>query len=180
MTTIQCSKSILDSITMARGIALVIFTVALSAIAFVFAAEHFWAVKPCVLCIYQRYVMLGLVGTAVIGFFVRLRVFSLLYVLIILAGLSISGYHIGVEQHWWKGPDACSAGAPAVDVKASQADQIKAFRAKMKQQSTTIVRCDEVNWRILGVSATIWTFGLYIGLLGFLSMGCVFRNRCSA
>ncbi|MES2253227.1 MAG: disulfide bond formation protein B [Pseudomonadota bacterium] len=178
MTTTHYSKKIFDGLTTPRGIALVLFVVAFAALLFALAAEHFWRVKPCVLCMYQRYIMLALIGAAVVGFFAQARVFSWVYALIVVAGLSISGYHIGVEQHWWKGPDACSASAPVVDAKASQADQIKAFRAKMNQQPTTITRCDEVNWRILGVSATIWTFVLYLGLLGFLGMGCVCRKRC--
>jgi len=176
MKTTYCSKKIFDCITTPRGIALVSFTIALAALAFALAAEHFWGVKPCVLCTYQRYVMLALVGAAAIGFFAQARAFSWLYALIILTGLSIAGYHVGVEQHWWKGPDACSTTTPAVDTKASKADQIKAFREKMKQQPTTIVRCDEVNWRILSVSATIWTFALYLGMLGFLGMSCVCRK----
>ena len=178
MTTRHCFKNSFNCITTPRGISFVLFSIALAALAFALAAEHFWGVKPCVLCTYQRYIMLSLVGAAVVGFFAQIRAFSWVYVLVVLAGLSIAGYHIGVEQHWWKGPDACSATAPAVDAKASQADQIKAFRAKMKQQSTTITRCDEVNWRILSVSATIWTFALYLGLLGFLGVGCVCRKSC--
>lgn len=177
MTTTHCLKNIFNCLTTPRGIALVSFIVALASLAFALAAEHFWSVKPCVLCTYQRYVMLALISTSAVGFFVQKHVFNWFYALIVVVGLSIAGYHVGVEQHWWKGPDACSTIAPAVDAKASQADQIKAFRAKMKQQSTTIVRCDEINWRILGVSATIWTFVLYLGMLGFLIMGSVCRKR---
>ncbi|MDP4725439.1 MAG: disulfide bond formation protein B [Pseudomonadota bacterium] len=178
MTTTHCFSKIFNCLTTPRGIAFVSFSVALVSLIFALAAEHFWGVKPCVLCTYQRYIMLGLIGASVIGFFAQARAFSWVYALILLAGFSIAGYHIGVEQHWWKGPDACSATAPVVDAKASQADQIKAFREKMKNQSTTIVRCDEVNWRIFGVSATIWTFVLYLGMLGFLSVGCVCRKYC--
>lgn len=180
MTTIQCTNKIFNFFSTTRGTAVTVFLVSLSSLIFALAAEHFWGVKPCVLCTYQRYVMIALLGVTVVGFFAQLRVFRWIYALIILSGISIAGYHIGVEQHWWKGPDACSTTAPVVDTKASQADQIKAFRAKMKQQSTTIVRCDEVNWRILGVSATIWTFVLYLGMLGFLGVGCVCRKYCDS
>ncbi len=160
-----------------RGILFIAFAVPLTALSFALAAEHFWSVKPCVLCTYQRYVMMALLLVSALGTFIKKDFFSWIYALIVMAGLSIAGYHIGVEQHWWKGPDACSTTAPVVDAKVSQADQIKAFRAKMKQQPTTIVRCDEVNWRILGMSATIWTFVLYLGLLGFLGLSCIFQKR---
>ena len=176
MTTTHCFKKTFNCITTPRGIAVALFATAFFSLVFALAAEHFWSIKPCVLCTYQRYLMMALMSASVVGFFVQVRVFSWIYALIVLTCFSIGGYHVGVEQHWWKGPDACSTTAPAVDAKASQADQIKAFRAKMKQQPTTIVRCDEVNWRILGVSATIWTFVLYLGMLGFLGMNCACRK----
>jgi disulfide bond formation protein DsbB len=178
MTTTYCFKKTFDCMTTPRGIAVALFAAAFFSLVFALAAEHFWGVKPCVLCTYQRYVMMGLIGATAIGFVAKARAFTWIYALIVLTGFLIGGYHVGVEQHWWKGPDACSTAAPALDAKASQADQIKAFRAKMKQQSTTIVRCDEVNWRILGVSATIWTFALYLGMFGFLRVAHFCRKRC--
>ena len=176
MTTIYHFKKVVNFLLTMRGIASVLLAIAFAALAFALTAEHLWSVKPCVLCTYQRYVFLVLMGATLLGFFSKAPLFSFVYTLIVLMGLSLSGYHVGVEQHWWKGPNACSTTAPMVDAKASQADQIKAFRAKMKQQSTTITRCDEVNWRILGVSATMWTFALYIGLIGFLSMSYACRK----
>ncbi|MDP3371910.1 MAG: disulfide bond formation protein B [Candidatus Paracaedibacteraceae bacterium] len=178
MTMPTCSKKILNClITEPRGIAFFILNIALSALLFVLVAEYFWQIKPCILCMYQRYVMFSLVGVAFFGFLVNSRLFSWMYVLIISIGLSIAGYHVGVEQHWWKGPDACSAEAPKVDVKASQADQIKTFREKLKQKSVAVVRCDEVNWRIFGISATFLTFVLYAGMLGFLSIGLLRKKK---
>jgi disulfide bond formation protein DsbB len=178
MTIAHYFKKIFNCITTQQGILFIAFAIPLTALSFALGAEYFWNVKPCVLCTYQRYVMMALLLVSVLGTFIKKDFFSWLYALIVLTGISIAGYHVGVEQHWWKGPDACSTTAPVVDAKASQADQIKAFRAKMKQQSTAIVRCDEVNWRILGVSATIWTFVLHLGMLAFLGMSSICRKRC--
>ncbi len=106
------------------------------------------------------------------GFTTQKKIFMGIYALIIAIGIGIAGYHVGVEQHWWKGLDACGV-TVSIDKNASQADQIAAFKTKMMhlEKAKTLVRCDEVNWRILGVSATIWTFALYIGMIGFIGMG---------
>jgi disulfide bond formation protein DsbB len=164
-------------LTAPRGIAFVLLNVALLSLLFALVAEFFWQVKPCVLCLYQRYVYWALAGSALLGMLINLRRFSIVYVVIALAGLAISGYHIGVEEHWWNGPDACSAEAPKIDKALTQAEQIKAFRDKLKKKPTTVVRCDDVNWRIIGVSATIWTFLLYLGVLVFLVCGFFARKK---
>ncbi len=157
-------------LTSSRNIAALVFFISLASLSYALIAEHFWDVKPCILCIYQRYVMSGLIGSSLIGWLIKKKFFIGIYILVSLAGLSISGYHVGVEQHWWKGPMACSSNSLKIDTKASKADQIRAFRAKIKQQTTTVVRCDDINWRIVGVSATIWSFILYLGLVSFLSI----------
>jgi disulfide bond formation protein DsbB len=169
MTTRTTSKQIICTLLKSpQGLSFTLLNVSLFALLFAFLAEYLWYVKPCVLCIYQRYVFLGLGIFSFIGLLVKVKRFFLLYIGITLIGLFISGYHIGVEEHWWKGPDACSADAPKTNQNLSQADQIKAFREKLKKKSSQVVRCDEVNWRILGVSATIWTFLLHLGILGYI------------
>lgn len=161
-----------------RGMAFALGILAAGALAFAYMAQHLWDVQPCVLCTYQRYVMVALIIAAFTGFITQKKFFMGLYALIIAAGLGIAGYHVGVEQHWWKGPDACSVSVE-VNKSGSQADLIAAFKAKMLrlEKKKTLVRCDEVNWRILGVSATIWTFLLYVGMLGFVGAGYVCRKR---
>jgi disulfide bond formation protein DsbB len=171
MITKQCFKKTINYFfTMQVGIATVLLFVSSAALIFALVAEHFWEVKPCVLCMYQRYIMLTIIGAAVIGSVTRKMFFRWIYLIIVLVGFALAGYHVGVEQHWWKGPDSCSTTAPVVDANASKADQIKSFREKIKQQTNTIVRCDQVNWRIFGVSATVWTLAFYIALLGFFAL----------
>ncbi len=161
-----------------RGMAFILGFIAAGSLAFAYAAQYFWHIQPCVLCTYQRYVMAALIAATILGFATQKKIFMGIYALIIAIGLGISGYHVGVEYHWWKGPDACGV-TINIDKNASQANQIAAFKAKMMnlEKAKTLVRCDEVNWRILGVSATIWTFVLYISMLGFISMGYVCRKR---
>ncbi len=67
--------------------------------------------------------------------------------LIFLANVGLAFYHVGVEQHWWPGPTACTGSLSGpVDVN----DLAKALN------SVRVVNCDEVQLRILGLSLAGW------------------------
>lgn len=72
---------------------------------------------------------------------------------------------MGVEQHWWKGPAFCAGGSSNVNglTKLSADEKLEQLRKKVL--STPIVRCDQINWRILDVSTTIWSTLLFAILL---------------
>ncbi len=79
--------------------------------------------------------------------------------------MALSGYHVGVEYHWWQGPTACTG---SLDGPLSVADMLK--QAETVQE----VRCDDPALRIFGVSLAGWDFvvslalGLYAGLAATL------------
>src|SRR5262249_49987678 len=58
-----------------------------------------------------------------------------------LANAGLGAYHAGVEWGWWQGPTDCS-GAPNFG-SGSLLDRLNNVR---------VVRCDEVQWRFLGLS----------------------------
>jgi disulfide bond formation protein DsbB len=70
-------------------------------------------------------------------------------------------YHLGVESHWWKGPHGCVMKLPTIDTMtdefADQADDSKTY-------------CDKVNWRIFGVSSTLWSCAIAALLLWITSV----------
>jgi disulfide bond formation protein DsbB len=142
-----------------------------AALLFALGAEYFFDVQPCQLCNYQRYIMLGIIAT---GFAITLfksikRPLILATIVLMVGGFGLAVYHIGVEEHWWKGPETCSADSPIIDPHASIADKIKSFKAALAKKSTQIVRCDEVNWTIFYVSAT-WLTALFYVMVGFASV----------
>ena len=51
--------------------------------------------------------------------------------------------HAGVEWHWWQGPTDCSG--PIVDLGS-------AGNLLARLDSVKVVRCDEVQWKFLGLS----------------------------
>lgn len=78
-------------------------------------------------------------------------------------GLGISSYHLGVEQRWWKGPEQCTIGSiPKLDG-LSQTEKIAKLRAQLNKKKD-FVPCDQVNWRIFGISAVVWSVLMYLFL----------------
>lgn len=147
---------------------------ALSSLIIAYCAQYFWGVKPCILCMYQRYITAGIVFSATLCYVahVQKKYFKPLYALLVcavLAGFSLSSFHIGVENKWWRGTAGCHGGFSSVTDQKSYDEQFQKFKAMLnKSQQESIVACDEVNWRIMGVSATIWYALLQFGWLVLL------------
>ncbi len=114
----------------------------LGALAFQYAG----GLSPCEMCIWQRWphgaaILLGLGGgLLILSGAVPRNVASTIAVLAIVA-LAVSGaigiFHAGVEWKLWAGPTACTGTGyvPGQDFSSFQ-----------------IVRCDEAQWRLLGIS----------------------------
>ena len=108
-------------------------------------------IRPCPLCLEQRYAYyLALPLAAFIAYFAArgaprqlLMAGFIILLLATLANAWLGGYHAGVEWKFWPGPSDCSG--PLVDFGSAgnllqQLDKVK------------VVRCDEVQWRFLGLS----------------------------
>ncbi len=131
-----------------------IILVALSSALILIAAWGFQLIggySPCPLCLMQRYAYYFAVPAAIAAIFLLSmnhdNIANFISVLIglgfvINAGLGI--YHAGVEWHWWQGPSSCaSSGADF----ASEASEIL-----KKLQTSKVIRCDEAQWRMFGLS----------------------------
>ena len=55
----------------------------------------------------------------------------------------LGAYHAGVEWQFWQGPTDCSG--PVVDLGS-------AGNLLQRLETTKVIRCDEVQWRFLGLS----------------------------
>ncbi len=71
--------------------------------------------------------------------------FALLAV-VFAASAVLAAYHAGVEYHWWQGPTACTGGPGSLDV----SNLVNTLN------SVKVVRCDEVQLRIAGLSLAGW------------------------
>jgi disulfide bond formation protein DsbB len=110
--------------------------------------------QPCELCLTQRYAFYAGAPLAALTAFLASRSahglahagFALLAA-IFAANAALAAYHVGVEYHWWAGPTACTGGLTgSIDAN----DLMKAL------DSVKVVRCDEVQLRIAGLSLAGW------------------------
>ncbi len=133
--------------------ALLILLAALATLAMVWTFQGL-GYAPCELCFTERYAFYaGALIAALTAFLANrgahglARALFVIMALIFVANVVLAGYHVGVEQHWWPGPIACtgSLGGP-VDVN----ELAKALN------SARVVNCDEVQLRILGLSLAGW------------------------
>lgn len=127
--------------------------------------------QPCPLCLEQRYayylaIPLGIVVAIAAA---RDAPRSLIYaglVALLLAALAnavLGGYHAGVEWKWWQGPTDCSG--PVVSL-GSAGDLLS------RLDTVKVVRCDEVQWRFLGLSMAAYNvlISLLMALLALLGI----------
>ena len=101
-------------------------------------------IRPCPLCLEQRYayylaVPLGLA----LAFAASRRAPQPVLLLAALANAWLGGYHAGVEWKFWQGPTDCSG--PVVDLGS-------AGTLLQRLDTVKVIRCDEVQWRFLGIS----------------------------
>jgi disulfide bond formation protein DsbB len=115
-----------------------------------FYLEYFHNAFPCDLCITQRWFHALIISYSLIAIFISKS--SFFTKKLILIGLSITWiassvaglYHFGIEMNFWKGPDECSS---AIDFSK---DTLKYLLNK------STVKCDEVMFKILGLSLAGW------------------------
>ena len=125
-------------------------------------SEYWGGLAPCELCLLQRWPW----GVAIVIAFIATMVGSrpalpwvavlLAFVFVVSSGLAL--YHVGVEQHWFAGPTACSGAATA-------ADTLEALKAQILRRQP--VRCDEVAWSLWGISLAGWNL-----LASLVMAGC--------
>lgn len=132
---------------------------------------------PCPLCLEQRYAYYLAVPLAALiamaasrGASPRLLGAGLaLLVLASLANAGLGTYHAGVEWGFWQGPTGCSG--PMLDLSGgSLLESIKTAK---------VIRCDEVQWRFLGLSLAGYNVLISLAMAAIAGWGAVrsFR-RC--
>ena len=108
-------------------------------------------IRPCPLCLEQRYAYYLALPLALVVAFAAARgaprqVVLAGFAVLLLAALAnawLGGYHAGVEWKFWEGPTDCSG--PVVDLGS-------AGTLLQRLDSVKVIRCDEVQWRFLGLS----------------------------
>jgi disulfide bond formation protein DsbB len=126
-------------------------------------SQYWGGLIPCELCLLQRWpwrvaiVLAALVWLA--GERIPLTATALTFVLVFFVSAGFGFYHVGVEQHWFAGPTACTATA------GSTATTIEELRRQLL--AAPLVMCDQVQWSLFGVSLAGWNVVASLALAGF-------------
>jgi len=125
-------------------------------------AQYWGGLVPCELCLYQRwpyYAVIALMAlTLAIGRRGISRAALALAAVIFIAGAVLAFYHVGVEQHWFAGPTACTGGGLV-------GGSIEEIRRRLS--ATPVVRCDVAQWSLMGVDP-LSTGNLLVSLILFV------------
>lgn len=148
-----------------RGPALI----ALASVAIVgsaIASQVWGGLNPCKLCIYQRipyaFTILAAAAAAALAWRGTTGAAALLTFLCaaaFAAGAAVAAFHVGVEQDWWEGTTSCTG------VGAGAARTVEELRALL--ETAPVIRCDEVQWSLLGISMAGYNFLISLGLMAF-------------
>lgn len=133
-------------------------------------------IVPCPLCLEQRYayylaVPLGLLVAFVAAKDAPRPVLLAGLALLALAALAnawLGAYHAGVEWKFWQGPTDCSG--PVVDFG-------KAGSLLDRLDTVKVVRCDEVQWRFLGLSLAGYNVLISLAMAAIAAWGLVSAKR---
>jgi len=117
------------------------------------ASQYVGGLHPCEMCYWQRWPHAAAILLAGGAFLTparsaRSRMFTALAALAIAISGAIGVFHAGVELGWWQGLTRCTSGG------AISLDDL---------MNVPLVRCDEVQWSLLGISMAGWNAILSLG-----------------
>ncbi|USI72053.1 disulfide bond formation protein B [Sphingomonas morindae] len=135
------------------------------------ASQYLGHLHPCEMCLWQRWPHLAAILLALGAILLRRtpgpsRALTALAALAILASGAIGLFHAGVEQGWWHGVTTCAA----PPVSGSPQDVLAQIMA------APIVRCDQIQWSLLGLSLAAWNALLSI-LSGSVILWLISKSR---
>jgi disulfide bond formation protein DsbB len=121
-------------------------------------SQYIGGLRPCEICLWQRWphavaIVLALLAFTAPAQSTRSRMLTLLAALAIAVSGAIGVYHAGVEAKIFEGFTQCTATGKGL----SQAELLKEI------SHAPLVRCDEVQFRFLGISMAGWNAILSLG-----------------
>ena len=151
VTAVSSSPTSLSGSNPAMTSAVAVAVIAVATIAGAWFFQLVLDIRPCPLCLEQRYAYYLSIPLAVLVAIAAARgaprgVLVAGLVILALAALAnavLGGYHAGVEWKFWQGPTDCSG--PIVDFG-------KAGGLLQQLDTVKVIRCDDVQWRFLGLS----------------------------
>jgi disulfide bond formation protein DsbB len=122
-------------------------------------SQYWGGLAPCELCLLQRWPWGGAILIALVALLAGSRPalpwVALALALVFALGVAFAFYHVGVEQHWFAGPSACTASATGA---------LTLEDLKRQILGTAPVLCDRVQWSLFGVSLAGWNLLASLGM----------------
>ena len=138
--------------------------------------QYALGLRPCPLCLEQRYAYYFAVPLAVlvvlgdtVGASRKVLIAALVAIaagMVWNAGLGV--YHSGIEWRWWPGPQECAVAGAQIGPASNLATQLQSFN---------VVRCDEAAWRFLGLSLAGYNALISLMLAAVAAWGAVTGMR---
>lgn len=158
----------------ASGIA----TLAAATIAGAWFFQLVLGIRPCPLCLEQRYAYYFAIPFAsllTLGTLLEmpgrlLRIGFIILALAFLANAIFGGYHAGIEWGFWRGPSDCTGPITDFGSAASLLDDLN----KVK-----VVLCNEVQWKLLGLSLAGYNVLISMTAVALASWGALASKRNS-
>lgn len=160
----------------ARTAPLVIAIIGAAALGGAWIFQYGFGLQPCPLCLEQRvayYFAIPLACLLAAGVPLGAKRKVLVAGFVVIAGLmlwnaGLGAYHSGVEWKWWPGPQDCSG---PINELGSAGGLLK------KIETIRIVRCDEVQWRFLGLSLAGYNVLISLALAALAVWGALGAYR---
>src|SRR5689334_24323782 len=170
VTAVSSSPASLSGSNPALTSAVAVAVIAVATIAGAWFFQLVLDIRPCPLCLEQRYAYyLALPLAAFVAFFASRgaprQVLMAGFVILLVAALGnawLGGYHAGVEWKFWPGPTDCSG--PLVDLGS-------AGTLLQRLDTVKVIRCDDVQWRFLGLSLAGYNVLISLLMAGIAAWG---------
>ena len=161
-----------DDANPALTAALAITAIAAATLAGAWFFELVLDIRPCPLCLEQRYayylaIPLGALTALAAGRHAPRAVLLVGLAILAIAALGNAGlgtYHAGVEWGFWQGPTDCTG---PVGNLGSAGDLLK------RLDTVKVIRCDEVQWRFLGLSLAGYNVLISLSVAAIAAWGIV-------
>jgi disulfide bond formation protein DsbB len=165
-----------DNVNPALTAALAVTVIAAATLAGAWFFQLVLDIRPCPLCLEQRYAYYLAIP---LGALVALAAARDVSRAVLLAGLAIlalaalgnaglGAYHAGVEWGLWQGPTECTG--PIVNF-GSAGDLLK------RLDTVKVIRCDEVQWRFLGLSLAGYNVLISLSMAAIAAWGIARLQR---
>lgn len=133
------------------------------------ALQYLGGLRPCPLCIWQRWPYVALIALGLLGWRSWPRAMLGIAVIVLLGGAGLAAYHVGIEQGWWALPAGCVAGGTAQSV-----EELRRMLAEAPPA------CDQVGFTFLGLTLAGWNLVASLLLAAYAAAAALRRQRSTA